>query len=56
MAWSKVKKTKKPLMWWYHKIMCEIGYCFYGSTSNMYHVHLRAMCDKYKINLYGQKI
>lgn len=23
MSWSKVKKGKKPLIWWYHKFMCE---------------------------------
>lgn len=53
--WSKVNKsTKKPLMWWYHKLMCE----HYYSVGNMskYYKHLNIMCTKYRINLYGDHI
>jgi len=55
MIWRKVKSGSKPFMWWYHKIMCEIGYSFFGSTSNTYYKHLHIMCDKYGFNLYGEK-
>ena len=55
MAWSKVKtKFKKPIGWWYHKVMCEISYSFYGYENGYYH-HLNKMCNKYKLNLYGEK-
>ncbi len=53
MAWSKVKKGKKPLGWWYLKIMCEIGYCRDG-FGGMYYKYLGKMNDKYRINLYGE--
>lgn len=54
MNWSKVH-GKKPLMWWYHKIMCEIGYNFFGRYSlKTYYKHLNIMCDKYGFNLYGK--
>ena len=55
MAWSKLLKGKKPLGWWYHKILCEIGYHWKGSSSDMYYRHLNAMCDVYGLNLYGEK-
>jgi hypothetical protein len=54
MSWSKVKPGKKPLMWWYHKILCEIGYKYFGSGSDVYYKHLEIMCDKYGFNLYGE--
>ena len=54
--WAKIThKGYKPLGWWYHKIMCELKYDIYGS-GKAYYFHLDKMCDKYKINLYGQKI
>jgi len=56
MAWSKVKKCKKPIGWWYHKILCEIGYHFFGSTSSMYYGHLVIMSTKYGFNLYGEHV
>lgn len=56
MAWSKVSHSKKPIGWWYHKVMCEIGYHVFGSSSDMYYSHLSVMCNQYKINLYGDKI
>jgi hypothetical protein len=52
----RVPKLKRPIGWWYHKIMCELGYRFAGSNSDMYYEHLHILCDKYKINLYGDKI
>ena len=56
MAWSKVKKgIDKPLGWWYHKVMCEFKYHF-KSSGNGYYYHLNKMCDKYSINLYGERI
>ena len=57
MAWSKVKKGKKPIGWWYHKVMCEIGYLRRNHDSwKMYYYHLNTMLRHYGINLYGQKI
>lgn len=58
MSWAKVQtKFKKPLGWWYHKIMCEIGWSIRNIHNwSMYYNHLNKMCDKYKINLYGNKI
>ena len=54
MSWSKIKtKTKKPIGWWYYKIMCELSYNIYGSGGGYYYF-LNKMCDKYKINLYGE--
>jgi hypothetical protein len=55
MSWSKTNKGRKPLGWWYHKIMCEFAYHFKGSSSNMYYHHLLAMSTKYNLNLYGQE-
>lgn len=56
MNWSKVEnKYKKTLRWWYYKILCEVGYNFKGSTSNMYHCNLIKLCNL-GFNLYGQKI
>lgn len=54
-SWSKVQKGKKPIGWWYHKIMCEFGWAIrkYNSSQSMYYKHLNKMCDKYHLNLYG---
>lgn len=58
-SWSKVKKGKKPLGWWYHKIMCEIAWSlrnyFNGITWKYYYSHLNIMVNKYKFNLYGEE-
>ena len=60
MAWSKVNKPfKKPLGWWYHKIMCEFGYWWEKEANSVtgmriYYNHLNIMCNKYHINLYGE--
>ena len=55
MGWSKVNtKFRKSFGWWYHKIMCELAYYFYGSGKRYYY-HLYKMVDKYKINLYGER-
>lgn len=62
MAWSKVEKPfRKPLGWWYHKFMCEIGHFIEQKFNSlqgmaMYYNHLSVMCDKYGYNLYGQKL
>lgn len=54
MGWSKVRKPlKKPVGWWYHKLLCEAGY-FFGSTKGYYR-HLNALC-KFGFNLYGEAI
>ena len=55
MGWSKVVNGKKPFGWWYHKVMCEIGYHLFGGLSDMYYDHLNKMCDVYGFNLYGEK-
>ncbi len=50
-------KPKKPLMWYYHKVMCEIGWKLRNRLGwDMYYHHLNIMCKKYRINLYGQSI
>lgn len=57
MAWSNVNKGRKPLGWWYHKIMREFWYevrCLNGDSN--YYYHLNIMIKKYKINLYSEKI
>ena len=55
MAWSKIRtKYKKPIGWWYHKIMCELEYHLYGGGPRYYY-HLDKMYFKYKINLYGER-
>lgn len=55
MAWSKVSKGKKPVLWWYHKIMCELGYLINDSHSRMYYHHLNKCCEL-GFNLYGEVI
>lgn len=52
-------KPKKPLGWWYHKILCELGWKLRNATSDgwdIYYCHLNKMCNNYKINLYGERI
>lgn len=58
MAWSKVNtKFRKPLNWWYHKILCEIGWYVKNLDGfNMYYSNLKKMISKHSINLYGDKI
>lgn len=58
MSWSKVSKEhKKPLMWWYHKIMCEFWWhlVYNGKYLQRYYSHLNKLC-KYGFNLYGEQI
>lgn len=58
MSWSKINKPfKKPLKWWYHKILCEFWY--WGDTKlnhpnalANYYNHLEGMCGQ-GFNLYG---
>lgn len=54
MSWSKVKKGKKPFMWWVYKVMCELNYSFSGSGKG-YYKYLNKLC-KYGFNLYGEKL
>ncbi len=57
MSWSKVNnKNEKPFKWWYHKILCELGWIFRKCDySNFYYKHLRKLC-LFGFNLYGDKI
>lgn len=59
MAWSKVDKTyNKPLMWWFHKLLCEFYYWVAMRKTwyiTKYYEHLNKLC-KYGFNLYGEKI
>lgn len=62
MVWSKVNKPlRKPIGWWYHKILCEFGYYVYSTSKyrsfglTTYYAHLNKLC-KYGFNLYGDKI
>ena len=61
MAWSKIRKRQKGMSkieigWWCYKILCEIGYHFFGSTSKMYNRNLDKMYSRYNRNLYGQNM
>ena len=57
MAWSKVKlKERKPLNWWFHKILCELGWLVRAKDGYvLYHYHLDKLCA-HGFNLYGEKI
>lgn len=57
MSWSKVKRGKKPIGWWYHKVMCEFWWCLRNridSAEGYYYKHLFKL-DKHRINLYGER-
>lgn len=63
MTWSKVKKGRKPIRWWYHKICAEAWYTLEMNTENssmrvfcyvQYHKHLEKCCEQ-GFNLYGEK-
>lgn len=54
-GWSNVtNKNSKPLGWYYHKWYAE--YYWARDNHKQYYVHINAMCDKYKHNLYGEPI
>lgn len=59
MSWSKLEdKSPKPIGWWKHKILCEIGWFIrnnitYLRGERMYYRHLIKMVEKYGINVYG---
>lgn len=56
MSWSKITgDSKKPVGWWYHKVMCELSWHIFNDRK-WYYYHLDKMCDKYNIDLYGEKI
>lgn len=60
MSWSKVQKGKKSFIWWYHKLLCELGYWIEHNVNavyglDMYYKHLN-MCCKQGYDLYGRKI
>lgn len=57
MAWSKVTGNhKKPIGWWFHKILCEYGWIVRKKDNyRTYYGHLNKMA-KYGFNLYGQPI
>lgn len=66
------QSSRKPIGWWWHKIWCEFWYWFEQIIYSYfyhnheielfipkwctYYYHLNAMCKKYNINLYGEKI
>jgi hypothetical protein len=58
MSWSKVKKGKKPLKWWYHKVMAELFYFLADHIESFslkyYYNHLNKCC-KNGFNLYGEE-
>jgi len=54
-----MKIKHKPIGWYYYKILCELGWKFRNSTIkgwDLYYWSLNKMCNKYRINLYGQKL
>ena len=55
MSWSTVHEPfKKPLGWWYNKLLCELAW-YLGSRGKYYYKYLNRLC-KYGYNLYGQKL
>tara|TARA_R110000803_G_scaffold210835_1_gene284130 strand:- start:1559 stop:1861 length:303 start_codon:yes stop_codon:yes gene_type:complete len=56
MGWSKVNnKHKKPLKWWIHKFLCEIGWIIRNNDDfKLYYFHLSKLL-RYGYNLYGDK-
>lgn len=55
MSWSKITyKGRKPIRWWYHKLLAEFWYWMYGSSNSKYYKHLHG-CLKAGFTLYGQK-
>jgi len=59
--WSKITgRSKKPLTWWYHKLLCEFGYWIEHHVNTLagykiYCAHLNAAC-KTGFNLYGEPL
>lgn len=59
--WARVKNpSEKPLKWWYHKFLCELGYFisdkYYPSWGlRLYYRQLNKMCD-IGWNLYGNPV
>jgi len=51
MAWSKVVKGKKPIKWWFYKILCEIAWSL--GSDKYYYSFLDSMTD-HGFNLYGE--
>lgn len=50
--WTKITyKAKRPLKWWWHKVMCEICYFMRGSRKG-YYFHLHKL-QAIGWNLYG---
>lgn len=53
MSWSKVKNPyKKPIRWWYYKLLCEFWYWYYGTSNMRYSKYLNKLCQL-GYNLYG---
>lgn len=57
MGWAKVdSEHRKPLKWWFHKLMCEYGWLIRDKDCwNTYYHHLNKCCYL-GFNLYGKKI
>ena len=62
MGWSKVKTSfRKPLGWWCCKVLCELGWWIrenvaYSYGDEIYYKYLYLMEDKYRINLFGERL
>ena len=55
MAWSKVSnKYRKPLKWWFYKVLCELAWLF-GDRGKYYYKYLN-LCIKQGYNIYGERI
>lgn len=55
MSWSKVnKKHRKPLKWWYYKMLCEMWWAL-GDRGEKYYKYLNKCCEQ-GFNLYGDKL
>lgn len=54
--WAKVEFSgRKPFWWWFHKILCEVGWSARNFGWKMYYYHLNKLCN-YGYNLYGKPI
>jgi hypothetical protein len=53
MSWSHIiDNRKKPFWWWFHKLLCELGW-FLKHSGRMYRYHLDKL-SKTGFNLYGE--
>jgi hypothetical protein len=55
-TWSKIKKGKKPLLWWFHKVLCEFGWLIRNYDNRKMYYSQLDNCIKLGFNFYGEPI